>query len=321
MLLDQVRHTINRFGLLDKNDLIVVGVSGGPDSVALLTLLKSLAKEYGLRLHAAHLDHMLREKSCVDARFVKDLCVIMNIPVTIKKIDIRRLTIRGSVEEIARDQRLAFLCQIAKKIKANKIALGHTLDDQAETVLMRLIRGTGLYGLASILPKRVINGYTIIRPLIEIKRKNIESFLRRKRIVARIDESNTGDNYLRNRIRHHLLPLLEKKYNYNIKDILSNTAHVAAYDYDYLFEAAYQKTQALGQQISLKKFKELHPSMQKLVLRLNFQRLKGSTRTISYRHIQELEDLIANRPVNSIVDLPGNISVIKKRAFFFFFKR
>ncbi|MFA5099599.1 MAG: tRNA lysidine(34) synthetase TilS [Candidatus Omnitrophota bacterium] len=321
MLIDQVNQTIKKFGLISKRDRVIIGLSGGPDSVALLYLLIGIAKEYSLNLHIAHVDHMLRNNSGRDARFVQALGKKLKIPVTIKKIDIRSIAGRGSIEEVARNQRLAFFFHAANKIKADKIALGHNLDDQAETVAMRLLRGAGLYGLSGILPKRVIKGYTVIRPLIEIRRDQIEAFLRRKKISPRIDETNFEDIYLRNRLRLHLLPLLEKEYNRNIKNILSNTAHCAANDYDYLIKAAERAAAALGSRISLKKFAALHPSMQHLVLRINFSRLKGDTRTLSYRHIQEIEDLLLNRPANAIVDLPSGISVIKKKTYLRFFVR
>jgi tRNA(Ile)-lysidine synthase len=321
MLLDKFRNTINKYKLLYHNDRVVIGVSGGPDSIALLHLFKALTREYKLTLHVAHLDHMLRKASSQDAKFVQQTCNTLGIPVTIKSVNINLLAKKGSIEEIARDQRLKFFFHVARKIRADKIALGHNLDDQAETVLMRLLRGSGLYGLSGIMPRRSINGYTIIRPLIEIKRRQIESFLKHRNIKPRIDESNFENTYLRNRLRHHLLPLLEKKYNKNIRMILSNTAHVSADDYDYLNRSAERTAEVLGRKMPLNKINALHPSMRRLVLRLNFQRLKGDTRTLSYRHIQELEDLLFNRPVNSIVDLPSNISVVKKKTYLRFYLR
>jgi tRNA(Ile)-lysidine synthase len=322
MLIDRIKNTITKYALLKTNDRVVLGVSGGPDSLTMLYALHSLAKEYNLTLHVVHVNHKLRKNSGLDAEFVKRICVSLGIPATIKKVDIRRLAVKGSVEEIAREQRMRLLFEVGRKIKAHTIALGHNLDDQAETVLMRLLRGSGLHGLSGILPKRLMdNGYTLIRPLIEIRRKDIETYLKRKKIKPRIDESNFQDIYLRNRIRLHLLPLLERKYNKNIRDILCTTAHVAADDYDLLLMQAQRVSRDLGARIPIKKFKLLHPSMQKLVLRLNFQRLKGNTRTLSYRHINELDDLILNRPINSIVDLPSGISVVKKKEILRFYLR
>ncbi len=309
----KARHTIKRYKLLKEQDRILVGVSGGPDSVALLYLLNSISKEFKLKLSVAHLDHMLRPDSGKDRKFVEALASRLKLPVIVKQIDVKKISAAGSLEESARNARFRFLFQAAKNIKADKIALGHNLDDQAETVLMRLLRGTGLYGLAGILPKRNINGFIVIRPLIETKRKDIEYFLRRRKIKFMIDKTNLQNLYFRNKIRHDLLPLLEKKYNKNIKEILSNMAEHVGFDYEYLNRQAQKLLRKLGRRINIDKFVRLHPSMQRLVLRLYIARLQGDMRRITFKHIQEIEDLLFNRPFNSIVDLPKGVSVKKKK--------
>lgn len=321
MILEKVKKTITKYHLIDKSDKVVIGVSGGPDSVALLYLLNSLRKEFNLKLHIAHLDHRLRKDSYKDREFVEVLARRLNLPVTCAQISIKALAKKGSLEEVARNARLGFLFKVAKEIKSTKIALGHNLDDQAETVMMRILRGAGLYGLAGISPKRDITGYQVIRPLIETRRKEIEAFLRRKKIKPRIDPSNLEDIYFRNKIRNRLLPLLENEYNRNIKELLSNMAQSLRDDYNYLNRVAKSSAKRLGRKINLKKFLKLHPAIQRLVLRLNIARLKGDMRRISFQHIKELEDLILNRPTNSIVDLPKGISVVKKKSSFSFYKR
>ncbi len=175
-MLEQVRKTIKQYRLIDKGDRLVLGVSGGPDSLALVLVLNSLKKELGLKLHIAHLDHGLRRDSAQDAAFVRKFAEKLNIPASIAQTRIKKINHRGSIEEISRNARLNLFFTLAKKIKANKICLGHNLDDNAETVLMRLIRGSGLYGLSAILRKREINGFCLIRPLVEVKRKQIEGF-------------------------------------------------------------------------------------------------------------------------------------------------
>ena len=315
MLLDKVKSTIKQHGLIHKNDKILIGVSGGPDSVALLYLLNSLKKEFKLKLHIAHLDHMLRKDSGKDKEFVLNLAKRLKLPVTTAQINVKALATHGSIEEIARNARLGFLFKAAKDISAKKIALGHNLDDRAETVLMRLLRGTGLSGLSAILPKKNISAYQIIRPLIEIRRKEIEAFLKRKKIRPCIDASNLEDIYFRNKIRNRLLPLLEKEYNPNIKEILSNTSDTVAQDYDYLTKVAEKFMRSIKTKIELKKFLKLHTSIRRLVLRAMIARVKGDTRRITLQHIKELEDLILNRPADSLVDLPkGIVAVKKKRA-------
>jgi tRNA(Ile)-lysidine synthase len=320
VVLDKVKTTIKRFNLISKGERIVVGVSGGPDSVTLLWILNSLKNELKLKLHVAHLDHMLRKDSSGESKYVLDLARKFKLPVTTEKINVKKLAKQGSLEEIARNARMGFLFKVAKKIKAKKIALGHNLDDHAETVLMRLLRGSGLYGLSGILPKRKFGSLEVIRPLIEIRRRDIERFLKKKRITPCIDISNFQDIYFRNKIRHKLIPLLEKEYNRNIREVLSNTAESIGDDYDYLNRQSLKIFKRM-KRINLEKFFRLHPAIRRLILRLNINRLKKDTRSITFQHIKEIEDLIFNRPVNSVVDLPKNISVVKTKKNLCFFRR
>lgn len=312
MLLDKIRDTVKQYGLIHKNDRVIIGVSGGPDSVTLLYILNALKKEFNLKLHIAHLDHMLRRDSCKDAEFVRNLSIKLKTPFTLKRVNIPKLSRHCSTEEIARQERHKFLFALAKKFKAQKIALGHNLDDQAETVLMRILRGTGLSGLAAILPKREISGFEIIRPLIQVRRKEIEKFLKQKMIPYITDESNARDIYFRNKIRNRLLPLLAKGYNKNIKETLSGLAESSAYDYAYLSYLAGKEFKKMQSKIKLNRFPKLHRSIQRIALRLAIAKIQGDTRRITFKHIKELEDLIFNRPLNSIVDLPKGILAIKK---------
>jgi len=375
MILEKVKDTIKRYNLIDRNDLLVVGVSGGPDSVAMLYLLNSLKQELKINLHIAHLDHMLRKDSYKDKEFVEDLAQKLKLPVTTAQINVSQLAGRGSLEEIARNARLGFFFRVAKNIKTEKIALGHNLNDQAETVLMRILRGTGLQGLSGMLPKIEIASLQIIRPLIEIRRPDIEAFLKKRGIKARLDKSNLNDIYFRNKIRNRLMPVLEKEYNKNIKGVLSNMAESIAYDYDYLADAAIRarvlmktkidtsavyKPRPLGrgkekplsinperfdfaqhgsergeqvepqastfksgpvERVDLDKFLKLHTAIRRLALRMAIVKLKGDTRRITFQHIKELEDLVANRPTGSIVDLPKGISVVKAKKYLSFYRR
>jgi len=321
MILDKVKNTMKKYNLIDKNDKIIIGVSGGPDSVALLYLLNSLRKEFKLRLHIAHLDHMLRTDSYKDSEFVQNLAQRLKLPITNAQINVKELAKRGSLEEIARNARLGFFFKVAKDLKTNKIALGHNLDDQAETVLMRILRGAGLYGLAGILPKRNIAGYQIIRPLIEVKRREIEAFLKKRKVKPRLDKSNLENIYLRNKIRNRLMPLLEKEYNKNIKEVLSNMAQIVGDDYDYLTRIANKAIGKPNAKLNLKRFLRLHPAIQRLVLRLMIAKLKGNTRRITFKHIREIEDLTLHRPVNSIVNLPKGVSIVKEKNSLSFYRK
>lgn len=315
------KETIEKHNLIQKGDTILIGVSGGPDSLALLLQLADLKTGLGLSLHIAHIDHNLRKDSRADASFVESWAKKLNIPISITRLNPEIKKKKGSPEELYRQERLNFFIQTASKIKANKVALGHNLDDQAETVLMRLLRGTGLSGLSGISVKRKIRGLTFIRPFLETNRKEIESFLKHKRVTPRIDSTNKEDIFFRNKIRHRLIPLLKKEYNKNITGLLANLAESVSYDYEYLEQAAKNTLKGAGLRLNLKKLSKLHPAILRLKIRQSIALIQGDTRRISFRHIKELEDLLNNRPIGSIVDLPKGTAVQKTRNTLRFYKR
>ena len=312
-IINRVNITINKYELISKKDKVLLGVSGGPDSVAMLYILNKLGKELGFSLHVAHLDHMLRKDSYLDSVFVQNLAQKLKIPVSIGQTNVKSLAHKGSVEEIARNSRLNFFGKVAKEVGANKVALAHTIDDQAETVLMRLIRGAGLSGLSAILPKRKIQGLYVIRPLIAVRRKEIEAMLKIKKIKYRLDKTNVQEIYLRNKIRRRLLPLLELEYNRNIKEVLSNTAEIIGNDYEYLLQQASRLAKSFHGRIDLVKFNRLHISVQRMLLRQTIVLFSGDTRRLTFKHIEEIMDLIRQRPIGSVVDLPKGISVVKTK--------
>lgn len=318
---EKVKNNIIKDKLFRKGERILVGVSGGADSVCLIHILNRLKDELKIKLYIAHLDHGLRNDSRKDAEFVKDLAKNLNIPVAIKRVQIKRIRGNLSIEEAARNTRLDFLLKEAVKAGAKKVALAHNFDDQAETVLMRILRGTGLYGLSAMASKRKANNLFLIRPLLNIKRGEIEAFLKKNNVAFRTDKSNTQEIYLRNRIRLELLPCLEKKYNKNIKEALFSLAKCASSDYDYLNIASQRLYFGNKLNPELKKLARLHPAILRLKLRESISALQGDTRRVTFRHIQELEDLLFNRPLGSIVDLPKGLSVLKKQKNFVFYLR
>jgi len=263
----------------------------------------------------------LRKQSKRDAAFVARASEQMGLPCYLGCLASGRLSAGGSLEEAARRGRLDFLFKTAARAGANKIALGHNFDDQAETVLMRLLRGTGLYGLAGILPRRDMGGKTIIRPLIQARRKEIETYLAKRGLKPRRDATNKQDIYFRNKIRNKLLPLLEKEYNKNIREVLTNMSETAASDYDYLRRVAASTVAAGRAGISVDKLVSMHAALRRMCIRNAITALKGDTRRISFSHIREVEDLLLRRPANSVVDLPGGISAVKKKNKLFFYTR
>lgn len=314
----KVLHTIEKYDLFKRNERVLVGVSGGPDSLALLYCLVDLEKQLKLKIYVAHLDHCLRKDSGKDAEFVKKIAKKLDLPITVSRVGIKRLSFKGSLEEIARNARHEFFANLAKKYSLKKIVLGHNRDDQAETVLMRILRGSGLYGLTAIAAKRNIQNLTFVRPLIETSRKEIESFLKQKRIKARIDSTNFKPVFFRNRVRYGLIPVLEEKFDKNIRNKLSTLAQVLSADYEYLDSDAKKKFKRVltsktksGLSLNLKRLRLEHISMQRMILRLSIKRLLGSTRKFGFSHWQEINDLIDNRPDSSIVDLPKKLSIKK----------
>ena len=233
-MLNQVRKTIETHSMLDQGDHLVVAVSGGPDSVALLQILARLTDEYRLRLTAAHLNHGLQGgRSGREEAFVRRLSAGMGIACICKTVDIGSLQ-RGkgrSLEEIGREERYRFLDETAEQCGAVKIAIGHHRDDQAETVLIHLLRGSGPEGLRGILPVR--DG-RIIRPLLDVGRAEILEFLRREGLPYMTDSSNVSPVFLRNRIRNELIPELTANYNPRLVAGLCQTAGIIRREDDYL---------------------------------------------------------------------------------------
>lgn len=317
----ELEEAIKKRSLVKRGDKVLLGVSGGPDSMALLLSFAALKKKMGLVLYVAHVDHNLRRDSAKDAAFVESWAKKLGIPFTCLKLSWRAGKKKGSLEEACRNARMDFFIRTALKLKAGKVALGHNLDDQAETVLMRLLRGTGLSGLSGIAFKRTIRGVAFIRPFLAVSRKRIEAFLKRRNISPRIDSTNLEDVFMRNRIRHRLIPLLKKEYNRNISGVLSSLAENASSDYDYLERAAAQAAKGGKLVFDTKKLMRMHPSILRMNMRQCIARLKGDTRRITFRHIMELEDLVTSRPPGSIVDLPQGVSARKNASSIRFYKR
>ena len=229
MVFPKVKKIIERYNMFSPGDRVLVGVSGGPDSVCLLHILNRCRKEMALSLHIVHINHGIRKReSKREEKFVSHLAGRMSLPITVKSLDVpsyarkKRLTI----EEAARDMRYSVFEQLAGKLNAKKIALGHTASDQVETVLMHLLRGSGPQGLSGIPPVRKLGSTAIVRPLIEVNRKEILNYLKKNNLTFCLDSSNRKTEYFRNKVRLKLLPLLRKNYNENIDGALLRLSEI-----------------------------------------------------------------------------------------------
>ena len=273
MLLDQVKRTIDRYHLLEKGDRLIVGVSAGVDSMVLLHLFIAYREAFDLSLIVAHVNHGLRpEESEKEAELVQKESARLGLPFEYGQFNVKEFQKLGglSPQDAARRIRFHFFYDLLQRHHAQKIALGHNADDQVETVLLRLIRGSGLQGLKGILP---IREGKVIRPLLEVGRGEIESFAIEKKIPALVDSSNLKKDYLRNRIRLALIPLIEREYQPNFKEAVLKTSIILREENDYLekgAEEAYQKIiQEERDTLSFKfsEYQSLHQAIQWRVIK------------------------------------------------------
>ena len=314
-MLDRVREVIKRYDLIDKEDKIVVAVSGGPDSICLLHALYAIKEEFKLQIYAAHLNHNFRGIDAqMDAQYVSNFCEKLNIICFIKSMDVPKYAKENALsdEEAGRILRYEFFQEVVERVGANKIAVAHNQNDQAETVLMRLIRGTGIQGLTAIHHER---GH-IIRPLLDISRREIEEYCTENQLFPRTDETNLEPIYHRNKIRLELIPYIEKGYNPNIIESLARTAELLKNDSDFIEEVARDtyknlRLESSRDNISLdaEGISKLPPALQSRAFRLAAEELVGKREVLEYKHIQNTMELLKKRETGKRILLPMGIIV------------
>lgn len=311
-LAEKVFHTIARHKMVLPGELVLVAVSGGPDSTAMLHALSELADRLGITLAAAHIDHGLRPDSATDARFVEDVAGGMGIEFALAELRLGEALGPGdNVQESAREARYAFLDDTAKKMGADRIAVGHTMDDQAETYIMRQLRGSGAHGLGGIPPVRG----SVIRPLIDVSRREVTNYLDETGTGYVTDPTNLKPKYLRNRIRLELMPVLAA-YNPDITATLARTADILRDEDAYLDTHAAAVLGGLvvsdtGWAVTLdgRAWGGLHIAQKRRALRILAGKLKGNTRGLGYGHVEDALDMLGAGRTGSGVDLPGGVRV------------
>jgi tRNA(Ile)-lysidine synthetase, N-terminal domain/tRNA(Ile)-lysidine synthetase, C-terminal domain len=308
-MLSGVLDTIEKYNMLSPNDIVVVGVSGGPDSISLLHILYHISQSLPVRIHAAHLNHMLRgQESDEDTEYVKEFCRKMDIPCTVRYVDINELSKKSGVshEEAGRMARYKLFSDVYREIGATKIALAHNMNDQAETVLMRIMRGTGLDGLCGIKPVR--DG-VYIRPLLETPRSEIEEYCKANNLNPRIDSSNLKPVYARNKVRLELIPYIRENFNSNIETTLSSMSQIICEDNDFLNNYADNiysnvvKPVDCGVALDIENIKNYHNSIKKRVVRKAISEVKGNLTGIENKHIELIISIIMSGSTGAAVDL------------------
>ncbi len=319
--LASIRRTIEKYGLIRPGERILVGVSGGPDSVS---LLHGLRQYYGDQsdIRAIHIHHGLRGREADgDEAWVRELCESMGIACVVRRIEPERWAegTNQSVQMRARQMRYEHFRSAIREHDADRLALGHTADDQAETVLLNLLRGSGRPGLAGSPPCRPAGagGATIIHPLIEMTREEVLAFLRDERMAYREDSSNQSDKYLRNRIRRHLLPLLAA-YNPGIRDQLIRTAEILRAEEDWMEGETAQALDAVKAEsaegeagISIPRLLELPLALRRRVVHRMLRDLSGEEAT--FEHVESLLSHLVQWSGEKRFTLPGGALAIRER--------
>jgi len=320
-LLDRVREYIVRYGMLEPGDRVIVAVSGGPDSLALTHALHRLAPEWGLSLHLFHMEHGLRgEASQADAAFVADLARELSLPLTTVALRPGELeALPGSLEDNARRRRYAEMARLAAAIGAQRAATGHNRNDQAETVLMRLLRGSGTTGLAGIPPVRREDGFFIIRPLLDCSRKEILEYCRTHGLKPRLDASNLESGFTRNRIRLELLPALTERFGEAVVDNLAQAAEVLREEDRLLAELARAACARCGWQevgeepgnlvieLDGPRLMQEPPALARRVVRMAVQRVSGSPYGPGLAAVSRALELAGRTDGTHELDLPQGV--------------
>ncbi|MBI5397505.1 MAG: tRNA lysidine(34) synthetase TilS [Verrucomicrobia bacterium] len=269
VMLEQVRQVILERWLLARGEAVLVGVSGGPDSVALLDALAALAPEFGWRLRVAHFNHHLRGRaSDADERFVRGLAEDYGLPVSVGGGDVRAFAAKQklSIEDAARRMRHGFFAEVAATCGIRKLALGHTADDQVETLLQRLLRGAGTHGLAAMHWSNRLGELTVVRPMLGVWKAEALDYLKQRGLKFRRDHTNRDTTFQRNRIRHKLLPLLEREFNPAVKAVLHQTAEMLAAEDEWLEAQAVQKGRRRKAELPVKLLQRKHVAVQRRMI-------------------------------------------------------
>ena len=323
MIKNKILETIKKYKLIESNDKVVLGVSGGPDSIVMFYILNELSEVLNFEIFVAHINHGIRKESTDDEKYVEKWC---------EKFGVKFFPLHVNVQQIAKNQKLGleeagrkirydFFDEVSKKVGANKIAVAHNKNDKAETIIMNILRGSGSKGLCGIQPKQ----NNIVRPLIEISRLEIEEFCNEKKLEPRIDKTNFENEYTRNKIRNIVIPYIKEEFNPNILNSLDRLSEIMIEQEEYIFqETEIQYKNILINEIKsseneyniivldLKKFNKLPKLIEKKVILLSIQKLFGTVKRIEKIHLEDIIKLCNNNIGNKYLMPNKNLKIVIK---------
>ena len=325
----KVIETIRKYNLIVDGDKIVLGVSGGPDSICMLDNLREVKEEQIIEfeIYVAHINHMIREEAIDDEKYVQEYCKKYNIECFVKRADVQKIASEKKIgtEEAGRKVRYDFFEEVLQKTESNKIAIAHNKNDKIETIIMHLLRGSGLSGLKGIEPIRD-NKY--IRPLLECERTEIEQYCEDKKLNPRIDKTNFENEYTRNKIRNIVIPYIKKEFNPNIIQTLSRLSDLAADESNYIelqTQKAFEKILIAKEKeqitLNLKEFNKQDKVIKNRLILYTTKELMGSTQGIEKIHIEDIIKLCQNNVGNKFLTPNKNLKVLVKDKKIFFIKQ
>lgn len=322
-----VLSTIKKYNLINANDKIVLGVSGGPDSLFMLDILNKLKQNLQFEIVVAHINHMIREEAEEEEQFVKALCKKINVDFYSKRIEVVKYANNNKIglEEAGRKIRYEFFDEVARATNSNKIAIAHNKNDKVETILMNLLRGSGVTGLQGI---QAIKDNKIIRPIIEIERKDIEKYCKEKKLEPRIDISNFDNTYTRNKIRNVVIPYIKEEFNPNFVETITRLSEVITEENKFLKNITgeiysnilMEKTQTQIA-LDLKKFNSQENVIKNRLILHTISQLNGNTQGIEKIHVQDIIKLCSNSIGNKFLTPNKNLKVLIKDKKIFFIKQ
>ncbi len=325
MLKEEVLKTIKDNNLINEGDKIVIGVSGGPDSICLLHLLNNLTNTLKITIYVAHINHSIREVADMETKYVQDFCKKIGVECFVKKEDILSLAKKQKkgTEEVGRQVRYSFFDEILEKTNSNKIATAHNSNDRAETVILNILRGSGISGLKGI---EAIRDQKYIRPLINTDRESIEKYCEENNLEPKIDETNKENIYTRNKVRNVVIPYIKKEFNQNIIKTINRLSIVATEENDYLMKITKQEYANISNiengiiTLDLKRFNNLELVIKRRLILYTINEAIHTTNGIEKVNLDDIVKLCSNNIGNKYLTPIKEIKIYVKKGKVYFIK-